>query len=213
MKEFHENDQERFWSDYNEEFSGDLVSNVVIRMSRKYIGKRILDVGAGSGALAKKVNATAIDLVPKGGNVIKGDCTNLQFENHAFDTVFCTELIEHLNDQDLEKCLKEINRVLKPDCYAVFTTNYDENLKASTVTCPDCGSRFHKWGHCQSFSEKRIKDLLIKEGFEIVELKKLNLGFVAVFNFLAKIFYKTRMDKLFKNKMLQKNLFIVARKS
>ena len=213
MKQFNTKEQKDFWSEYRHDFSADLISNVIISMSRKFIGKKIIDVGAGSGSLASKLkNVTAIDLAPKNEIVIKGDCTDLKFENDSFDTVFCTDVIEHLNDQDLKKCLSEINRVLVKEGHAILTTNYNENLAKSVVICPDCDCKFHKWGHCQSFDEKRIKALFKENGFEIKEFKKLNIGFVAVFKFLGKLFYKTRMDKIFKNEILQKNIFLVVKK-
>ena len=55
-----------------------------------------------------------MDLAPKGEGVLRSDIRNLCFGDRVFDTVFCTDVLEHLNDEDLLSCIQELNRVLKP---------------------------------------------------------------------------------------------------
>jgi SAM-dependent methyltransferase len=45
--------------------------------------------------------------------VVKGDITKTNFPDNHFDAVISTFMIDHLGNQKL-KCLKEINRILKP---------------------------------------------------------------------------------------------------
>ncbi|MFQ5707301.1 MAG: class I SAM-dependent methyltransferase [bacterium] len=224
MKEFQEADQLKFWAANDVLFKGDIVSDVTLSLSEKYIGNNVVDVGAGSGALLKNFKnrynsnkeIVAIDLVPKSEFVKNGNCTNLSFEKNSFDTFFCTDVIEHLIDEDLNKCLTEANRVLKKKGYGIFTTVNNENLRDFIVYCPQCGCTFHRWGHCQVFDEARIKNLFQNKGFVIVELRKINLKFIAVFKSFARIFYFLKVDKLL-NKILEdsffeKDLFIVVKK-
>ena len=78
-----------FWDDYGGDFAGDILASEVIRLSKKYIGENVLDVGAGSGALISKIpNAVGVDVAPKNPKIIKGDILKLPFDDAIFDTVF-----------------------------------------------------------------------------------------------------------------------------
>jgi len=70
---------------------------------------------------------------------------------------------------------------------------------------------FHRWGHCQVFSEERIRSLLRKYGFGVVEIRKTNLWFLAKFGFLAHAIYFFHIDRLAKQ-IFCKDLFVVAKK-
>ena len=102
-----------FHEGYHGSYAGDLVADEVIRLSNGYVGDRILDVGAGSGALLKKLpQAIGIDLVSKHARMLQGDVSHMPFVNNTFDTVFLTEVLEHLDDTTMEACLNEIPRIL-----------------------------------------------------------------------------------------------------
>jgi ubiquinone/menaquinone biosynthesis C-methylase UbiE len=176
---------------------GDFVSRVLIKLTKKYIESQILDIGAGSGALinelkSKNYNAAGIDLFPRSNEIQKGSITNLEFKDDGFNTIFCTEVIEHLTDKQIDKGLVEVKRVLRKDGYFIVTVPFGENLEMNTYTCPECGHRFHKVGHLQSFNKGRIKNLLEEHGFEIVFMKVYALGAMSklplgrYFNFLFK---------------------------
>lgn len=105
----------RFHEEYEGDYAGDISSSEIIRLSKKYIGNKVLDVGAGSGALIDLIpGAVGLDLVPKHQHpkVIKGDISNMPFKDDSFDTIFATEILEHLDDVTLNKGLDEIYRVL-----------------------------------------------------------------------------------------------------
>jgi ubiquinone/menaquinone biosynthesis C-methylase UbiE len=197
-------------------YFGDLVSEIIIKKSKKYIGKDILDVGAGSGSLILNIKkkypgktVTGIDLVAQpGGGVLEADLTALGFANGSFDTVFCTEVLEHLNDFDLKKGLSELMRVLKKGGFLIVTTPYKENLEDNMVFCPTCNEFFHKVGHQQSFGRTRMVEILEANNFNIIKSEVSPLGFILKHRFL-KIFVPIA-QKL--NIFNSQNLFVVAKK-
>lgn len=104
----------KFHEEYEGDYAGDTFSPEIIRLSRKYIRNKVLDIGAGSSALLKRIlNPIRLDLVSRHPRIIRGDISNMPFKNSSFDTVFATELLEHLDDETLSKGLDEILRVLK----------------------------------------------------------------------------------------------------
>ena len=178
-------------------FRGDITSGILVKIVKRYIHKDVLDVGAGSGALIDLLEklgcrTKGIDIHPLSDAIQYGTITDLQFDNESFGTVFCTDIIEHLTDEQLKKGLSEIRRVLKQKGYLVITTPYKEDLRINSYICPECGHVFHRRGHLQAFDEERIKDLLSHYGFTVKLMKvcvlhamaKLPLG--RYFNFLFK---------------------------
>ena len=220
MKQFDSTEQDKFWATQKPPYKGDLVSDVILSLGKRYVGKNAVDIGAGSGALMRSFrrkfkeskSIIGVDISPKAEEIQQGDCTDLQFEDGSFDTCFATDLIEHLSDTDLDKCLNEINRILKHNGYGIFNTINNENFRKALVTCPECGCTFHRTGHCQVFDEDRIRELFSNKGFRIVKVRKLNLGYVSMFKFFASLFYLLRLDRLFKVELLTRDMFFVARK-
>jgi len=110
-------------------------------LSKKYVGNRALDAGAGSGALIKRIpNAIGLDLVSRDARTVKGDISNMPFMSSSFDTVFATELLEDLSDQTLSKGLDEIRRVLKPGGAVIITVPCKEDLRQSMMLCLKSGA-------------------------------------------------------------------------
>ena len=88
----------------------------------------VLDAGCGEGYISRliassfpNVNVTGIEYTPEAINVakemdtlvsyIQGDISDMPFENHSFDFVVCTEVLEHVENPD--KALSELLRVGK----------------------------------------------------------------------------------------------------
>lgn len=95
-------------------------------------GMHFLDVGCGAGDNLNRAKSelncqvTGIDPSPgshgvgrfsenttKDINIIQGNAEEIPFKNEEFDLVFCSHVLEHVNDK--EKSISEINRVLKKD--------------------------------------------------------------------------------------------------
>jgi len=191
-------------------YAGDIFASEIVRLSKKYVGNKVLDVGAGSGALINLIpNAIGIDLAPKHPRIIKGDISNLPFGDELFDTIFATEVLEHLDNETLDKGLSEISRVLKKNGYFIITVPYKENLRQNIVVCPKCGARFHRVGHQQSFDERKIKEILESKEFKIIKIKALPLGSMARHSFLKHFW---RIFNRFNLGFKPSNLFVVAQK-
>ena len=189
-KSWNKEEVKKFWEENEAEFAGDVSSPEIVRLSKKYIGKRVLDIGAGSGALISQIpNAIGLDLVSKHPRMIKGDISNMPFRYESFDTIFAIEILEHLNDETLNKSLNEIYRVLDGEGHLVINVPYKEDMRQNMVVCPKCGAKFHRWGHMQVFDEKRMREMLEKKGFEIVKMKILPIGFLATHKFLKHFRY------------------------
>ena len=82
------------------------------------------------------------------------DGKHLPFENNAFDSLFCGEVLEHIFNPD--EILRELNRVLKPDAKALITVPFSWNEHEA----PYDYARYSSFG---------IKHLLEKNGFKIIE--------------------------------------------
>ena len=84
-------------------------------------GDRVLEIGARDCYLSRRLTAlyrevTALDLrkpeIDEPGIVpVQGDVTALDFADRSFDTVFCTEVLEHVPPQKLRQACGEIARV------------------------------------------------------------------------------------------------------
>jgi SAM-dependent methyltransferase len=124
----------------------------------------ILDVGCGNGIFA---NAVAGDAVVVGMDrsasalrhvrtaAVRGDGAALPFADHAFDTVVCLEMLEHVPSLSYAATLAEIARVA--DRRIVVTVPYRQVLKL--LPCPVCGHAFNPTYHQRRYDEGDLRDL------------------------------------------------------
>tara|TARA_Y100000034_G_scaffold131267_1_gene191645 strand:+ start:1529 stop:2149 length:621 start_codon:yes stop_codon:yes gene_type:complete len=199
---------EKFWENNPHDFAGDRRSKLIHKLSKKYIGEKTLDIGAGSGALIKRIpGAIGVDLV-ENEMVRKMDISKLEFEDSKFNTVFATEVLEHLNEEMLNKGLEEVKRVLKLGGYFILTVPYNEDLKKGRVICPKCDFDFHLWQHLNSFNEKNIKELLFRKGFKVI---KTQVNSFRLYELGWKFYlFEPIISKLYKD--LSKTMLVVAKK-
>jgi SAM-dependent methyltransferase len=162
-------------------FKGDEVSRILLGIVKHYINDNILDIGAGSGALIRLLNnkgfdAKGIDLYSTSDDIQQGSITELPFPDESFNTVFCCDVIEHLTNEQIDKGLRETARIMKRQGHLIITTPHNEELKQNNIVCPECRHEFHRYGHLQSFDEKKITELLNGHGFQVSFLKIYALG-------------------------------------
>lgn len=139
-------------------------------------GARVLNIGVGNGTLEvlaarKGVEIWSLDpsdraierlrqVLQLGEKAQVGYCQSMPFPSAHFDNVVMSEVLEHLDDEVLQATLVEVSRVLRSGGRFIGTVPARENLEHSTVICPHCGIKFHRWGHMQTFDVVRLSSLL-----------------------------------------------------
>lgn len=91
-----------------------------------------------------------------------------------FDAVLLFEVVEHLKDEYLDATLAEVTRVLKPGGVLAISTPNEEDLRASTKFCPECGALFHEWQHVRSWSVSSLSAMLSQYGFKLRSAETLD---------------------------------------
>lgn len=209
-KHLDKSDQAKYFTDYRKKYVGEDRIPALLRKSKKYLSGKVLDVGAGNGRIIEAIpGAVGIDLSPRHPDVIQGEITAMPFADSAFGTVFCSEVLEHLEDDILHGGLKEIRRVMETGGKLIITVPFDENLEAGMVYCPDCEKWFHRAFHVRSFDQQSMTDVLAQAGFRVVDMKVLPLGTLGRHPFLELIWKPLYAMKILKTTM---NLFVVATK-
>jgi len=77
-----------------------------------------------------------------------------------FSAINMSEVLEHLSDDELARALGNVNRMLRAGGLLVGTVPHQEKLRHNMIVCPHCGETFHRWGHHQSFTPRRLSELL-----------------------------------------------------
>jgi SAM-dependent methyltransferase len=107
------------------------------------------------------------------GNFLGGVTT---IQGDSFDTVFCSEVLEHLSDADLNTTLGNLCLTLRKGGTLVVTTPDNEDLFLASRYCPVCRHLFHPWGHVRRFSSGDLEFLLTNHGFQVIELHSVDFS-------------------------------------
>lgn len=126
-----------------------------------------VDVGARDGFLSRLladrgIAVTALDLekpafVDARIACVQGNATALDFDDNTFDLVFCTEVLEHIPSELLEKACQELGRI--SNRHLLIGVPYKQDLRLDCSTCRGCGKTNPPWGHVNSFDEARLQGL------------------------------------------------------
>jgi glycosyltransferase involved in cell wall biosynthesis len=141
------------------------ISDLLASIPKGY--SSVLDIGARDGYISNLLAAdfaavTALDLEkPQIANekifTVKGDVTQLDYPDNAFDVVVCTEVLEHIPSHLLDRACRETSRVAK---YAVVVgVPYRQDRRLGRTDCVFCGKQNPCWGHVNDFDEVRLKRL------------------------------------------------------
>ncbi|MDJ0652418.1 MAG: class I SAM-dependent methyltransferase [Simkaniaceae bacterium] len=125
---------------------------VAEELAKKYnlkSGDRVLDVGCGKGFLLYDLTQVVPGLEVHGIDIsgygiqnakqevrpclMVGNANNLPFDDHSFDLVISINTLHNLHCYDLEKALKEIQRVGKENKYLVVESYRSEDEKANLL--------------------------------------------------------------------------------
>jgi SAM-dependent methyltransferase len=173
------------WSNYHKFYVAKrILKKAFLRMGLPLMKGNILDIGSGRAPYSKEVRdakVVTIDYSPDKGPMTVGACTELPFKAASFDSVICTEVLEHVSEP--EAALREIYRVLKPGGPLYITVPMFTSLHYE----PYDFFRYTKYG---------LTHLLKKTGFEVTALEPLG----GLFSFLSMRFgefFYNLLNKLF----------------
>lgn len=127
----------------------------------------LLEIGVRSGYMTRMLanragHVTALDLTlpqieGRGITAVQGDVTSLVFGDASFDVVVCTEVLEHIPHDKLERACTEMARVARG--HVIIGVPYRQDIRHGRTTCASCGKRNPPWGHVNSFDERLLAKL------------------------------------------------------
>ncbi len=178
-------------------------SDKVFKFVKKYLKKwKIYEIGFGDGYLLNKlslawycciwqdISELNIELTKKQWNnerinfVLWDLSWRLKADNNSLDGFIASEVLEHMDDEELNICINDIYRCLKKWWYAFITFPCREILKKEEFICPHCWNVFHIYWHKQSRDDSKIKEKFSK--FEIVK----------IIEFFSRSPWRSKLDKI-----------------
>jgi SAM-dependent methyltransferase len=153
--------------------------------------RRILDVGSGGSHYGKFFpNRLTVDIDPARHPEIVADASELPFENEEFETVLCTEMLEHVRNPF--KVEEELRRVTKKGGVLILSTRFVFPLHDT----PHDYWRYTKYG---------LRELF--KNWEILELKDESASLSAVGALLQRVCFQSKFKM---NKAIKFGLFSLA---
>jgi ubiquinone/menaquinone biosynthesis C-methylase UbiE len=148
-------------------------------------GQRVLDLAAGTGALARRLRERQSDLVIVGldisrgmlirgsGDRIQGDAARLPLASAAFDHVLCANAFHIFPHPGAT--LREIGRVLRPGGRLTVTDWCDDYL-----TCKLCSVWLHMTDPAfhRTYTLRQCRDLLEAAGLDVTEARRFKINWL-----------------------------------
>jgi len=192
-------------------------------------GMKVLDLGCGSGSFTYYLKNFGLDVEPvdispsalkKAGfskkRIISAENLS-KFKNETYDAVFAIELLNYLSSP--QEVLKEIKRVLKNNGFLFISVEnkYGGILSSSILRIRDVLSAIKNSYACvewematRYYTKDEFKELLKKEGFEILKLSGLHYIWDGIFQHLLSNPYTEEecmeLEKISRNDSVLKNL-------
>jgi 2-polyprenyl-3-methyl-5-hydroxy-6-metoxy-1,4-benzoquinol methylase len=186
----------RFWA-YHSKFPENYFSFQkgadVVRRVKRYIPQEasVVDYGCGPGFLLPHLvragyrvtgadfslaatSSAADATTSQPGIVGLSTIDDLLSRHEKFDVIFLLEVIEHLDDNWLDRTLTNCRQLLKPRGALIITTPNEERLEDNVVYCPVSNLTFHRWQHVRSWSSRSLRDILKRYGFEVASVQATN---------------------------------------
>lgn len=169
---------------YGSQYFGKLFGRDIIKFLQRHVpldGRTILDFGCGPGFVLEELLRTCNNVRVMGvdfsresvltaesrlrglggfGQVVSAETVPVSLPDQCCDIILMIEVIEHLDDETLQKTLQEASRLLRPGGYFLVTTPNHEDLDASKTACPECGCVFHRWQHVRTWNPDMLASTL-----------------------------------------------------
>lgn len=159
--------------------------------NRRKSENHALDVGCGNGYFSSKLlsfgcTVTGIDISSEAIKIARSRYKNinfvlhnledsLPFKNSTFDTVWCSEVLEHLFSPKF--VLEEIYRVLKPNGILLCTVPYHGMLKNLGIALFAFERHYNPiYPHIRFFTGRSLKALLDHVGFTVEQARHCGSG-------------------------------------
>ena len=203
-------------------------TRAVIIYLNKYISGKTLDFGAGSakyrGLISPHTSEYITFDVVHGTNVdVVGDAHKTPFESNAFNTIICTQMLEHVEKPWI--VIAEIKRILKPNGVCIITAPFLIPYHAD----PHDFFRYTREGLLSLFKNERFA---IEESgtygrgpsvlaemfhFALFSHYKYERASKTKKRFRRKLmrtvkWFTARLDRLFSDRAVYANAYLVARK-
>ncbi|RYE44543.1 MAG: class I SAM-dependent methyltransferase [Sphingobacteriales bacterium] len=160
-----------------------------------YAKGKVLDIGCGNKPYELMFTGvsssyTGCDVVQSSESKVDVICeaVNLKFEDAQFDTVFSTQVIEHVEDPFA--MLAEANRVLKKDGLII-------------ISAPFCWELHEQPYDFYRYSKYGLEAMFRKHDFEVLELKSNGGKWAAIFQMNLNIIYSTFAKKTFLRRIVK----------
>jgi 2-polyprenyl-3-methyl-5-hydroxy-6-metoxy-1,4-benzoquinol methylase len=192
---------------------------IFIQLITKYFkpGKRLLDVGCGSGFFLKAAEevgweAEGVEISPVASkyaqnivrvNVLEGKLEAQHLSPEKYDLVVLIETIEHLTNP--LNTLREIYRILKKEGILIISTPDSKSL--SRLFLGKSWAVFSPEEHLSVFSQKNLFDLLHRANFCVLGIRnllQLNPEYTHKKKGLGYLVFKKLYNRLKKIKILEK---------
>ncbi|MFH1836465.1 MAG: class I SAM-dependent methyltransferase [Methanobacteriota archaeon] len=157
----------------------------------KYIepSSKVLDFGCGQGYTTallsrKSSNITGMDISENALKKASKNYPELKFEKTErlreyageFDVIYCGDVLEHLFD--VNEVLNKLHKALKIGGTIIVTAPYHSLLKNILICFHNFDTHFSIEGpHIRFFTEKSLKEVISKNGFKIIKVKKIGRFF------------------------------------
>jgi len=141
--------------------AGQTLLDGLLPLVEQYCSGRVLDAGAGRGAYRDILKDFSqdyfgMDVSPSGATSVVGDVQTLPLTNESFDTVFCSQVLEHVPEP--WSAIAEMYRVLNPGGDLILTVPHISWL--------------HNEPHdYYRYTAHGLRFLLRKAGFEEIEIR------------------------------------------
>jgi glycosyltransferase involved in cell wall biosynthesis len=156
------------------------IASVLQQISLEIKPDRLIDIGCGSSPQINYMYAkekVGIDIneaamrfmrIHSKASFQTGSLLDVPFPDKSFDMVTCIEVIEHLYENQIEKGLSEITRVLKDGGYAVLATPNYSSILWNVIEKAQQFLQKGEWtsDHHTKFNRKRLTEMCSKYGLE-----------------------------------------------